>query len=118
GLTADSPGTDFAEAATIGMVHQIVDAVEAVQAGLAGPFEVLRIDGGVGRNDSVLQAIADLTGLRLERSAKAEVTALGAGALAGLGTGLFGLSELAAQEGAAGSIVGPHLPAHDRAAAR
>jgi glycerol kinase len=57
---------------------------------------VLRVDGGLARNDSVLQAIADLSGLRLERTAAAEVTALGAGALAGLGTGQWDEAALAA----------------------
>ena len=35
GLTADSTGADVAEAALIGVVHQIVDAIDAVQGGLA-----------------------------------------------------------------------------------
>jgi glycerol kinase len=96
GLTADSTGEDIAEAAMLGVVHQIVDAVDAVRAGLANPPAVLGVDGGLARNDSVLQAIADLSGLRLERTAAAEVTALGAGALAGLGTGQWDEAALAA----------------------
>ena len=69
GLTADSTGEDVAEAALIGVVQQIADAVDAVRAGLAGPLDLLRVDGGLSRNESVLQAIADLTGLTLERTA-------------------------------------------------
>jgi len=95
GLSAGSTGQDVAEAALIGVVHQVVDAIEAVQRGLASPLRLLRADGGLGRNDSVLQAIADLSGLHLERPASTEVTAWGAGALASLGAGWYDLAALA-----------------------
>ena len=87
GLNAASTAADIAEAALLGVVHQIADAIDAVRDGLAGPLELVRVDGGLGRNDSVLRAIADLAGIALERPAVTEATALGAGALAGLGTG-------------------------------
>jgi glycerol kinase len=118
GLTADSSGADIAEAAVIGVVHQIVDAIEAVRAGLTSPVEMLRIDGGLGRNESVLQAIADLSAERLERTASAEVTARGAGALAGIGTGVWDIEALAGIPVQAGGAVEPALAAHDREAAR
>lgn len=117
GLTADSTGKDLAEAAMIGVVHQIVDAIDAVRAGLASPLKALRIDGGLGRNDSVLQAIADLSALRLQRTASAEVTARGAGALAGIGTGLWDKA-LAGMPAPTGGTVEPRLAEHDRHAAR
>src|SRR5258708_32756755 len=118
GLTADSTGADIAEAAMIGVAHQIVDAVDAVAAGLAGPVGTLRVDGGLGRNDSVLQAIADLSGLCLERTATAQVTALGAGSLAGLGTALWDQAALARLPGRPARAVRPSLPADGRDAAR
>lgn len=117
-LTADSTGADVAEAAMIGVAHQIVDAVDAVAAGLAGPVGTLRVDGGLGRNDSVLQAIADLSGLCLERTATAEVTALGAGSLAGLGTALWDQAALARLPVRTDRAVRPSLPADGRDAAR
>ncbi len=110
GLTADCTGQDVAEAALIGVVHQVVDAIEAVQRGLPNPFGLVRVDGGLGRNDSVLQAIADLSGLRLERPAATEVTALGAGALAGLGAGCYDLAALASLPFESGLTVHPELP--------
>ncbi len=76
------------------------------------------MDGGLGRNDSVLQAIADLSGLRLDRPAGAEATALGAGALAGLGAGQWDLAALAALPFEAGHQVRPGLPEQARQAAR
>src|SRR5579859_2313510 len=118
GLTADSTGEDVAEAALIGVAHQIADAIEAVGAGLAAPLDVLRVDGGLGGNDSLLQAIADLSRRRLERTAGTEVTALGAAMLAGLGTGYLDQPSLAALPLRADRIVRPELPAGAADAAR
>jgi glycerol kinase len=118
GLAEDSSGPDVAEAALIGVAHQIVDALDAVQAGLPGRLEVLRVDGGLARNDSVLQAIADLSGVRLERIAGAEVTALGAGALAGIGAGQWDLAALAGLPFKTDVAVAPCLPAATRDAVR
>ncbi len=129
GLTAASTGTDIAEAALLGVVHQVVDAIEAVQAALPVPMELVRVDGGLAGSDSALQAIADLAGITLDRPAVTEVTALGAGALAGLGVGVWdraGLGALLPGPGEAGAGGGsgaaamftPELPAGPRAAAR
>jgi glycerol kinase len=118
GLTADSTSADLVEAAMIGVAHQIVDAVDAVAAGLAAPLGTLRVDGGLGRNDSVLQAIADLSGRCLERTASAEVTASGAASLAGLGTGLWDQAALASLPVRTDRTVRPSLPADRRDAAR
>lgn len=118
GLTADSTGKEIAEAAMIGVAHQITDAIEAVSAGLVSPLEVLRIDGGLGSNESVLQAIADLSAARLERTTYAEVTARGTGALAGLGTGIWDEATLAGMPAQPGGTVAPCLTEHDRDAAR
>jgi len=118
GLTADSTGDDIAEAALIGVAHQIADAIEAVQSGLNVPLDALRIDGGLGRNDSLMQAVADLSGLRLERTAGTEVTALGAGALAGLGIGQWDQAALEALPLQADRAVRPELAKDAAQAAR
>jgi glycerol kinase len=118
GLRPDSTGADIAEAAMVGVAHQIADAVDAVGAGLAEPLAALRADGGVARNDSVLQAIADLSGVRLERTDDNEVTARGAAALAGLGTGHWDEAALAGLPVRTGRTFPPELPGADRNAAR
>ena len=118
GLTPASTAADLAEAAMLGVVHQVADAIDAVAAGLPAPLRLVRADGGLAGNDSVLQAIADLAGISLERPAVTEATALGAGALAGLGTGLWDRAALAAMPFASGPTVTPALPAGRRAVAR
>jgi glycerol kinase len=118
GLGPGSTGADLAEAALLGVVHQVADAIDAVRGGLAGPLEVIRVDGGMARNGSVLRAVADLAGVTLERTGVTEVTALGAGALAGLGAGLWDPAGLAALPFDAGERISPALGEADRASAR
>jgi glycerol kinase len=118
GLTADTGAADVAEAALLGVAHQVADAIDAVAGGIGGPLRAIRVDGGMSRNDSLLQAIADLTGTVLERPAATEVTALGAGALAGLGAGLWDLAALAGLPFETGAAVRPALPEDARGAVR
>src|SRR5262249_28931133 len=89
-----------------------------VRAGLASPLKMLRVDGGLAGNQSVLHAIADLSAVQLERTTRAEMTARGAGALAGIGTGLWNEATLAAMPAQPGGTVEPSLADHHRNAAR
>jgi glycerol kinase len=96
----------------------VADAIDAVRGGLDGPLEVIRVDGGMARNDSVLRAVADLAGVTLERTGVTEATALGAGALAGLGAGLWDMAGLAALPFDTGQRISPALGEAGRVAAR
>jgi len=121
GMTAASTAADIGEAAMIGVAQQVSDAVDAVRIGLPQPLTTIRVDGGMSRNDSLLQALADLSGATLERARTAEATALGAGALAGVGAGIWdgaALEELLAAVAGPAAVVQPRLPADDRAAVR
>jgi len=53
------------------------------------PPPALRVDGGMVENDWLVQFIADVCGIPVERPANIETTVLGAAYLAGLGSGLF-----------------------------
>lgn len=48
---------------------------------------LIRIDGGVSKNEFVAQLLADLTGMPTERSENSELSAMGAAYLAGLQQG-------------------------------
>ncbi|WP_367187326.1 FGGY-family carbohydrate kinase [Rhizobium oryzicola] len=50
---------------------------------------LLRVDGGMSANDWIMQRLADILGVAVDRSASAEVTALGAAWLAGHGAGIW-----------------------------
>ncbi len=83
--------------ATLGAVcHQTRDLLEAMAADGARPVEI-RVDGGMAVNNWLMQRLADLVGLPVERPHTTETTALGAAFLAGLGVGLYGsLKDVAA----------------------
>jgi glycerol kinase len=118
GLTAASTADDIAEAALLGVVHQIVDAIEAVRSGLRSPMDLVRVDGGLASNDSVLQAIADLAVIRLQRSTTDEASALGAGILGALGADLLDMAAVSRLPFAVDVAAAPSLPAELRDAAR
>ena len=118
GLSAATTAADVTEAALLGVAYQIADAIDAVGRGIAGPLRAIRVGGGMSRNDSLLRAIADLTGTVLECPVADEVTALGAGALATLGTGWQDLAALEGIPFEIGAVVRPALHPDDRAAAR
>lgn len=121
GLTATSTAADVAEAALLGVAHQVADAIEAVSAALAEPLATIRVDGGMARNDSMLQSIADLCGATLERPSFAEATALGVGALAGLGVGAWDaatVGDLLRRAADPAATFEPRLSAGDRITVR
>jgi len=67
-------------AGVAGVAHQIVDALEGVDA--RSSADVLRVGGGLSAHEGLLQAVADLSGLTLEVAADPEATARGIAALA------------------------------------
>ena len=101
GLTRDTGAAEIARAALDAVCYQTRDLLEAMardmkSAGIAAP-DVLKVDGGMARNNTFCQRLADLTGCKVTRPAVTETTALGAAALAALSSGLFReLSEIAA----------------------
>ncbi|MGH9247168.1 MAG: FGGY family carbohydrate kinase [Acidimicrobiales bacterium] len=89
GLTRATSGAHLVKAALDGVVHQIVDAVEAMETGIAGGVGSLRVDGGMARNDWLLQRLADLLARPVDRPTNPEATGLGAATVAGLTVGLW-----------------------------
>ncbi len=83
GLGLDSTPADVVAAALTGIAHRVADLTEGL--GLSGE---LRVDGGLSRSRVLLQAIADLTGLRLLPAAEPETTLRGAAVVAASGPAL------------------------------
>lgn len=94
GLTVDSTREELCAAALLGVVHQVVDALEAVASSMREPLTLVRVDGGMSRNGSIVQCIADLAEVTVERTVETEATALGIACLAGLGAGEWDLASL------------------------
>ncbi len=98
GLTRATGPAEIARAALEAVCYQTRDLLEAMRADGASGLEALRVDGGMVANDWMLQMLADILGVAVERPVVAETTALGAAYLAGLNQGLFAdLDAVAAQ---------------------
>ena len=69
--------------------YQTRDLAVAMAADAGRDLGVFRVDGGMAANDWLLQFLADLLDLPVERPTIIETTALGAARLAGLGLGLY-----------------------------
>jgi glycerol kinase len=94
GLTRNSGAAHLARAALEAVCYQTRDLFEAMAEDGVRPTE-LRVDGGMVGNDWMLQFLADILGIPVDRPAVTETTALGAAYLAGLHAGLYGsLSDL------------------------
>lgn len=111
GLTRGSGRAQIVRAAVESMAYQSDDLLEAMQRESGLKARVLRVDGGATKNGWLMQFQADLSGLRVERAAHVETTALGAARLAALGAGL---RPLAWSQGAAARAFRPRLAPAER----
>lgn len=88
GLTRDTGIGEIVTAGLQSVCYQTKDLVRAIQndgARLAS----LRVDGGMVVNDWVMQFLADILNVAVDRPKVTETTALGAAYLAGLQTGVY-----------------------------
>jgi len=87
GLTRASTKADIVRAALEAVAFQIADLLDAFPRDHQAQ-RVLRVDGGMAANDWLMQRVADLAPVAVERPRILETTALGAASLACLGAGL------------------------------
>jgi glycerol kinase len=90
GLTRGSGAGHIARAALESVALQVGDLVDAMRGDMqAVPQQELAVDGGMAKNDLLMQFQADLLGTPVVRPAVTETTALGAAYLAGLAAGVW-----------------------------
>jgi glycerol kinase len=89
GLTRGTTRAHLARATLEAVCFQTRDVLEAMHRDSGIELAALRIDGGMVANDLLCQLQADLLGVRVERPAVIETTALGAAYLAGLAVGVW-----------------------------
>ena len=93
GITRDTGVPELARAALESVCYQTSDLTEAMAADArahgAEPPMSLRVDGGMVANDWLMQFLANVLDLRVDRPVVTETTALGAAYLAGLNAGIF-----------------------------
>ena len=89
GLTRGSGAAELARAALESVCYQARDLFAAV-ADDGVRLNAMKVDGGMAANEWMLQFLADVTDLPVERPADLETTALGAAYMAGRACGVYG----------------------------
>ena len=114
GLTRDSGISEITRAALESVCYQTRDLMAAMaEDGTAKP-SALRVDGGMAGNDWLLQFLADILDLPVERTAKVETTALGVAYLAGLQAGFYRSIDEISEHWTLERLFQPSLDAEER----
>jgi glycerol kinase len=97
GLTRGTTAAHIARAVLESIAYQVRDVFDLMQESAGVVLQSLLADGGATRNGQLMQFQADILGCPVLRNVSPDVSALGAGFLAGLATGVWsGLEEIAA----------------------
>ncbi|NQV97023.1 MAG: glycerol kinase [Acidimicrobiaceae bacterium] len=89
GLTRGSNRSHIVRAVLEGIAHLGADMLEAALSDTQLSTNSLRVDGGMSRNPTFIQALANTTGRIIQVSPVAEATTLGAAFLAGVAVGTW-----------------------------
>lgn len=93
GVTRGTGRPQLVRAVLEGVAHRGADLVEAAETDSGLTIPTLRIDGGMSRNPTFVQALADATQRPVEVSPVVEATTSGAGFLAGLTIGVWSTAD-------------------------
>jgi glycerol kinase len=104
GLTAGTRPAHVARAALEAIAWRVADVLSVIRETV--PVEVLRVDGGLTRDPTLLQLQADAAGVTVQRGA-VDATAAGAAALAAVGAGIWGSTLEIAERIPTGAQVDP-----------
>ena len=89
GITRGTERAHLVRAALEAIAYQSADLMRAMASDANEPVTSLRVDGGAVVNDFLMQFQADILNVPVIRPRIVETTALGAGMLAGLATGVW-----------------------------
>jgi glycerol kinase len=114
GLSAAARPAHIARAALEGIAWRVADIVSVIRETV--PVQVLRVDGGLSRDPTLLQLQADAAGVTVQRG-PVDATAAGAAALAAVGAGVWSSTLEIEQRVPAGERVEPRTDTRQRDAA-
>ncbi len=89
GMTQDTGRAHVVRAGLEAIAYQTRDVLDAMEADAGRPIESLRVDGGVTRSDFLMQFLADILNIPVLRDTESDITARGAGFLAGKAVGFW-----------------------------
>eukprot|EP01113_Clastostelium_recurvatum_P042761 TRINITY_DN6958_c0_g1_i6.p1 TRINITY_DN6958_c0_g1~~TRINITY_DN6958_c0_g1_i6.p1 ORF type:complete len:588 (-),score=105.37 TRINITY_DN6958_c0_g1_i6:8-1591(-) len=113
GLTHHSTKSHIARATLEAVSFQTREVLDAMRKDARSDLKILKVDGGMTKNATLLQIQADLVGIPVERPADVETTAFGAAFAAGLAVGVWKEDSPPSRKGAGWA---QFLPAIDEAA--
>jgi len=114
GLTRNSNKSHVVRAGLESVGYQTRDLLNAMVSDSKCALEILRVDGGMVVNNWLLQFIADILDVKVERPACIETSALGAAYLAGLQVGVYSSLDDIAKLWARNAQFSPQLEANLR----
>jgi glycerol kinase len=114
GLTRDVGRPEIARAMLEAVCYQTRDLMEAMAADGTPKPTSLRVDGGMTANNWLMQFLADMLDIPVERPVVTETTALGAAYLAGLKTGLWSSTDDIAKHWRRDHLFQPSMKAGER----
>ena len=92
GITRDTSKGDIIKAALKSICFQTKDLLESLKLDLGDEIQedmTMRVDGGMSNNNWMMQFLADILNIKVERPTNHETTVMGAAYLAGLKVGFF-----------------------------
>ena len=114
GLQRGSTISHIARAALESAAFQTAELLEAMAKDGVAP-QTLRVDGGMSRNDWLLQFMSDILGIEVIRPKNVETTVFGAAILAAVGAGEFASLDEAASLWKLDRKFAPKMPSAERA---
>jgi glycerol kinase len=111
GLSLATSRDDLVRGVIWGIAAQVASLARAMGEDMGRPLERLRVDGGLTRSKALMQAQADLLQAPVERYPSADATALGAGALARLGSGAASTPQEAVGDWTPAEVFEPRMTA-------
>ncbi len=115
GMTRATGRAELVRAALDAVCFQTSDLLQAMAEDGITPVS-LKVDGGMVANDWLMQNLADIVGVPVERPMVNETTALGVASLAGLQVGLYSSLEDVAKNWRRGACFSPEMNEDTRAA--
>jgi len=107
GITRGTTRAHIVRAVLEGVAHRGCDLIEAAEKDSGLTISEVRIDGGMSRNPTFVQALADASQRPVRVSPIAEATTIGAGLLAGVESGQWSHLEAATDTLSGSTVVHP-----------
>jgi glycerol kinase len=114
GVTLGTGRAEIARATLESVAYLSRDVLEAMRRDSGLEIRELRVDGGMVKNNFLMQFQADIANLAVQRPAVQETTALGVAYLAGLAVGYWQSQEDIARNWAMEREFTPRMPEHER----